>query len=453
MGATVKGTVLIVDDEPTALKVLEAILSSEGYRVSQAGGVEEAIEALQHEAVDTIVTDMKMPGKTGLDLFNHVKKDSPDIPVIFLTAYGNIEAAVNLMHGGAYHYFVKPLDYKSFKSVLAQAVEQGRLAREINLLRTRRVDEYNSLMILGDTPEMKRIYNTIQSIRNSSCNVLVCGETGTGKELIARALHYSSNRSHRPFVAVNCAAIPRDLIEAELFGHEKGAFTGASQRRVGKIESASGGTLFLDEIGELDPSVQSKLLRVLQEKEFSRLGDNSSISIDFRLISSTNRDLREEIERDNFRIDLFYRLNVVSINIPPLRDRKEDLRRLTNAFVEEFCLKEDKFLTFSSDVFKAFHAYTWPGNVRELKNVVEGLVVLASGKKVTVGDLPDFMCTRDSSVAPDGSIRTLRELEARAIRDVLQQCRGNKSQAAKLLGVSRKTLYSKIATLQQVISH
>jgi two-component system response regulator HydG len=445
MGGYGKGRVLIVDDEQTALKVLSAILEAEGFHVFQAAGVEHAIEVLDKEVVDTIITDIKMPGKTGLDLFQSVKVHHPDIPVIFLTAYATIDTAINTMVTGAYHYFVKPPDYQKLKRVLASAAELGRHKREKTLLRSRREDEYQSLLMLGDAPEMRRIYDIIETVKNSPSNVLVYGETGTGKELISRALHLSSNRSHRPFVAVNCAAIPRDLIEAELFGHEKGAFTGATQRRVGRIEAAAGGSLFLDEIGELDVSVQSKLLRVLQEKEFSRLGDNRAIEVDFRLIASTNRDLRKEIENGNFREDLFYRLNVVCINVPPLRERKVDIRKLTQAFMDEFCAREGKTLSLNDGVWEVLQVYAWPGNVRELKNVVEGVVVLAKGRKVSVEDLPAEICaTAGVRTASGGAIRTLKEIEASTIRDTLERCGGNKSKAAILLGVSRKTLYKRI---------
>ena len=443
MGDRSKGRVLIVDDEQTALKVLSAILEVEGYLVFQATGVDPAIKVLDEEDIDTVITDIKMPGKTGLDLFQHVKLQHPDIPVIFLTAYGTVEAAVNAMSSGTFHYFVKPPDYQVLKEVLANAVEQGRNRREVSLLRGRREDEYASLL-LGDSPEMKRIYDILQSIKNSSCSVLVCGETGTGKELIARALHFSGNRSYRAFVAVNCAAIPHGLIESELFGHEKGAFTGASQRRVGRIEAAAGGTLFLDEIGELDASAQSKLLRVLQEKEFSRLGNNVSIEVDFRLIASTNRDLRKEIENGSFREDLYYRLNVVNIKVPPLRERKDDLRLLTQAFMDEFCAKEDKVLSLADGVMQALQAYTWPGNVRELKNLIEGLVALAKRRKISIEDLPADICAAEACDSSVGAIRTLRDIEITTIRDTLRLCNGNKAKTARLLGMSRKTLYKRL---------
>jgi DNA-binding NtrC family response regulator len=440
-----KGRVLIIDSEQTSLTILSAILEADGFWVCQVNGIDRAITVLDNEIIDTIITEMKMPGKTGLDLLCHVKSQHPHIPIIFLTAYGTIEAAVNAMTSGAYHYFVKPPDYQQLKIVLARAAEQGRLKREVARMRKRHEQEFKSSMLLGKSLEMQRIFDMVQSVKDSSSSVLICGETGTGKELIARLLHFSSKRSHMPFVAVNCAAIPRDLIEAELFGHEKGAFTGAIQRRVGRIEAAGGGTLFLDEISELDIAVQSKLLRVLQEKEFSRLGDNSSIQVDFRLITSTNQVLAEEIEKGKFRKDLFYRLNVVCINVPPLRERKEDIQQLMQTFMDEFCSREEKVLYFKSDVLKALKGYSWPGNVRELKNVIEGVVALAKRRNVTIDDLPEAISVDRVSLVSEGSVRTLKELEASTIQDVLLQCDGNKSRVAKLLGISRKTLYKRIS--------
>ncbi len=443
-----KGNVLIVDDEPTALKVLSAILESENYQILQAGSVDHAIRVLNSDIVDAVITDIKMPGKTGLELFHFVQEHYNYIPVIFLTAYGTIESAVNMMDSGAFHYFVKPPDFSDLKKILANAVEQCKLKRKVNRLKKQHEKNNPSLLIMGDSSEMKLIYETIQSIKDSSCSVLVSGETGTGKELIARELHYSSNRSHQPFVAVNCAAIPHDLIEAELFGHEKGAFTGALQRRVGRIEAASGGTLFLDEIGELDTSVQSKLLRVLQEREFSRLGDNLAIEVDFRLIASTNRDLRQEIKLGHFREDLFYRLNVVCIKIPPLRDRKADVSLLARAFINEFCEREEKIVSLTNEAIKTLQNYAWPGNVRELKNVVEGMVVMAKSRKVKSEDLPEHVRVSSGPPRLADVTQTLKELEAATVRKALLQCNGNKTQAAKLLGVSRKTLYQRIKEAQ-----
>jgi two-component system response regulator HydG len=443
-----KGTVLIVDDELNALKVLSAILSAEGFLVLQASSVDEAISAMQTTLPDAIVTDMKMPEKTGLDLFQHVKINHPEIPVIFLTAYGTVESAVSTLTAGAFHYFVKPPDYRELIRVLGSAVEQGRLRREVRSLRTRLDDESRAWLVLGDSAAMKRIHEMIETVRDSVSNVLVTGETGTGKELIARSLHFTSKRRLRPFVAVNCAAIPRELIEAELFGHEKGAFTGASQRRVGRIEAAAGGTLFLDEIGELDLSVQSKLLRVLQEKEFSRLGNNAAIEVDFRLIASTNRDLRKQIIQGNFREDLFYRINVVDMQIPPLRDRKEDIRLLAKTFFREFCAREGKVLTLSGGALQSLEHYSWPGNVRELKNVMEKVVVLAKTRIVTEKDFPVEVSAAKTAEVHVESLLSLRELEKRTVRAVLERCGGNKSRAALQLGMSRKSLYKRIRDYQ-----
>jgi len=443
-----KGVVLIVDDELNALKVLSAILSAEGFLVMQASSVDEAIAVMQATLPDAVVTDIKMPEKSGLDLFQFVKLNHPGIPVIFLTAYGTVESAVNALTAGAFHYFVKPPDYRELIRVLGSAVEQGRLKRELRSLHTRLDGGSRGWLVLGNSPAMKRIHEMIETVRDSISNVLVTGETGTGKELIARSLHFTSKRHLRPFVAVNCAAIPRELIEAELFGHEKGAFTGASQRRVGRIEAAAGGTLFLDEIGELDLSMQSKLLRVLQEKEFSRLGNNAAIEVDFRLIASTNRDLRTEIARGNFREDLFYRINVVDLRIPPLRERSEDIRLLAKTFFEEFCAREGKVLSLSEGALCALEQYAWPGNVRELKNVMERVVVLAKARIVTENYFPVEVFSMRSEGTDLEVILPLKELELRTVKAVLERCGGNKSQAALQLGVSRKALYKRIRDYQ-----
>jgi two-component system response regulator HydG len=440
-----KGAVLIVDEELNALKVLSAILSAEGFLVMQAGSYDEAVAALSTAAPDAIITDCKLPGKTGLELFEYAKGSIPGLPVIFLTADGTVDTAVKVLTSGAYHYFIKPPDYRELLRVLGNAVQEGRLKREIRSLRGR-LDEARNLV--GKTQVMKRIYEIIETVRDSISNVLVTGETGTGKELIARALHFTSRRHDRPFVTVNCAAIPRELIEAELFGHERGAFTGAAQRRVGRIEAAAGGTLFLDEIGELDLSVQSKLLRVLQEKEFSRLGNNTAIEVDFRLIASTNRELRDEIARGNFREDLFYRINVVELKVPPLRERREDIRLLATTFFNEFCAREGKNLKLSEGALKLLERYPWPGNVRELKNIMERVVVLAKSRKVVEGDFPVEISAHNSSTSQIASILPLKELEVRTVKEVLAICGGNKSKAALKLGISRKSLYKKIHDYQ-----
>jgi len=436
----VQHTVLIVDDEPNAIKVLAAILSSEGYRVFQAQDVDSASRVLAREDVAAVITDMKMPGQDGMQLHDHVQKRYPEIPVLFLTAYGTVDSAVHAMTCGAFYYFVKPPEYPKLRAVLALAVQQHFLKKRATLDKTQ-VDRGHG--IIGAAPQMLRIFETIHDIKDSLSSVLVCGETGTGKELVARALHFCSVRKDKPFVAVNCAAIPRELIESELFGFERGAFSGAVARRIGRCEEAGEGTLFLDEIGELDLSLQAKLLRVLQEKELERLGSNTKIKVKFRLVCSTNRNLKQEVAAGNFREDLFYRLNVVEITIPPLRERKEDVVQLLTAFVHEFAQREGKKLTVADEVVRLFCNHPWPGNIRQLRNVVERAVVLARGSRITEQYLPEeFQAASEGR--SEGSLKTLREMESEAIQDVLRECRGNKSSAAKILGISRKSFYHRL---------
>ncbi|HDL21334.1 MAG TPA: sigma-54-dependent Fis family transcriptional regulator [Nitrospirae bacterium] len=438
------GRVLIVDDEPNAIKVLSAILSEAGYDVLQAKDVRNAIGRIHdNEDVDAIITDLKMPNTDGMQFFQYISENHPDIPVIFLTAYGTVESAVYAMTNGAFYYFIKPPDYPKLKSILARAIEQHRLKRELERLRKRLSEEHNPHRITGKTLEMSRILGTLKAVKDSETSVLICGETGTGKELVAKALHYSSIRHDKPFIVVNCAAIPRELIESELFGYEKGAFTGAVVLRIGKFEEASGGTLFLDEIGELEPSLQVKLLRVLQEREIERIGASRKIKVKFRLVSSTNRDLKREIEAGNFREDLFYRINVLQIDIPPLRERKDDIPLLVTEFLNESCLREKKVLTVSDEVMSMFKSYSWPGNVRQLKNVIERAVVLARGDRIMPGELPEEFLSFKKQISVK-TLKTLKELERQAVREALHECNGNKSKAAKILGISRKAFYKRL---------
>ncbi|ALC16882.1 chemotaxis protein CheY [Desulfuromonas soudanensis] len=434
------GRVLVVDDEPNALKVLSSILFEEGYAVSQAPNASEALDKVRSQDFDAVITDMKMPGRDGMQLYDDLNTQFPDIPVIFLTAYGTVESAVRAMNRGAFYYFIKPPDYMSLKGTLARAVEERRMKRTLGEGRC----SENGCKILGNNPGLKKILAQVHAVRDSSSSVLVRGETGTGKELIARALHYGSIRQGHPFVAVNCAAIPSELIEAELFGHEKGAFTGAVGRRVGRVEQAAGGTLFLDEIGELKPAVQAKLLRVIQEKEVQRLGSNHTVAVEFRLVSSTNRNLVKDVAKGTFREDLYYRINVVEFEVPPLRERREDIPLLVHAFLEEFCAREHKVLFFGDEVMNQLCRFPWPGNIRQLRNVVERAVVLSRGKTMTLRDLPGELTDFDRHGSGTGEQPTLKELEVRTIRDVLRSCDGNKSQAAKILGFSRKALYKRL---------
>lgn len=443
-----KGTVLTVDDEPNALTVLSAILSNEGYDVRKSNNVDCAIQILHREIIDAVVTDLKMPGKDGLEFFQYISKTLPDIPVIFLTAYGTVDSAVSAMTDGAFYYFIKPPDYVKFKSVLAQAVEQRRLRREVEFLRKKIFTMDGGNRIVGNSPQMIQIMRTIEAVKDSASSILICGETGTGKELVARALHFSSARREKPFIAINCAAMPKELIESELFGCEKGAFTGAVSRRIGKFEEASGGTILLDEIGEIDPPLQSKLLRVLQEREIERLGSNRKIKVDFRLLSSTNRNLDKEVGGMKFRKDLLYRINVVKIEIPPLRERKDDVPLLVAEFLKEFSAREQKKpVGISGEVMSVLQEYHWPGNVRQLSNIVERAIVLARGKEITLKDMPEELWQADQKAKAVPVRRTLKELEIHAIREALHICNGNKSMAARNLGISRKAFYSRLKEL------
>jgi DNA-binding NtrC family response regulator len=439
-----KGKVLVVDDEPNAVKVLSAILSEEGYRVFESCDVNDAEKVVQKENVDAVITDLKMPGKDGMQFLEYISETNPDIPVIFLTAYGTVDSAVSAVIEGAFYYFIKPPDYLKLKGILARAIEQRILKRELESLKQRLLDENSRYRIIGNTPPMQSIFDVIKAVKNSESSVLVCGETGTGKELIARTLHYRSLRKDKPFVAVNCAAIPKELIESELFGYEKGAFTGAFSRRIGKFEEAADGIIFLDEIGELELSLQAKLLRVLQEREIERLGSNKKVKVEFRLVSSTNRDLKKEVAKGTFREDLFYRINVIEIKVPSLSERKDDIPLLVSEFVNEFCLREKKVLSVSDEVMKVFQNYPWPGNVRQLRNVIERAVVLSREETITLKDLPEEFHPIQKGEVISHSMKSLKELEMLAVREALQACKSNKSKAAKMLGISRKAFYKRL---------
>lgn len=447
---TNSGQVLVVDDEPNATRVLSAVLSGEGYSVLESHDVDKAISMMHRMDIDAVITDVRMPGKDGMQFFDYLTENHADVPVIFLTAYGTVDSAVTSIQRGAFNYFIKPPDYPKLKSVLTKAVQQRQLKREIDLQKRNPSATMAGPCCIGNTPEMRRIAETIERIKDSESSVLINGETGTGKEIIARSLHFSSRRREKPFVAFNCSAIPRELVESELFGYERGAFSGAASRRIGRFEEASGGTILLDEIGELEFSVQAKLLRVLQEREVERLGSNRPVKVDFRLVVSTNRDLQKEVQEGRFREDLFYRVNVVQLTVPPLRERRDDIPLLVREFVKEFCVKERKMLVASDQVIEALQAHLWPGNVRQLRNVIERAVVLSKGDSLSLEDLPEEFSHAHACVPMPDSRGTLKEVELRAIRDALEICAGNKSKAAKMLGISRKALYKRLNDDAQV---
>jgi len=438
------GRVLVVDDEPNAARVLSAILLEEGYCVFESQDVDGAIKMMYREDVDAVITDIKMPGRDGMQFFEYLSENHADVPVIFLTAFGTVESAVHTIKRGAFNFFIKPPDYVKLKGALARAVEQRQMRRELEFLRKNPPGKGDGYPFVGNSLEMLRIFETIEIIKDSESSVLVYGETGTGKELIARSLHFSGKRREKPFVAFNCSAIPRELVESELFGYERGAFTGAVARRIGRFEEAAGGTIFLDEIGELDLPVQAKLLRVLQEREIERLGSNNKVLVDFRLISSTNRDLKTEVQEGRFREDLFYRINVVQITMPPLKERRDDIQLLAEEFVKEFCVREGKMLTVSDEVMEILKGYHWPGNVRQLRNVIERAVVLTKDDCLTMRDLDDEFHHEKGDPQVFDPRKTLKEVEILAIKNALEKCGGNKSKAAKILGISRKALYKRL---------
>ena len=439
-----KGTILIVDDEPNALRVLSAILQEEGYRILESLDVGQAMELLREQPVDAIITDVRMPMRDGFHLFDHVRRRHPGVPVMFLTAFGTVESAVDAITNGAFYYFIKPPDYQKLKTVLQEAIGQYAARKRSDEALLRPAGPTDACRIIGASPPILGILDTIAAVKNSESSILIQGETGTGKEVVAANLHYGSSRSAKPFIAVNCAAIPRELIESELFGYEKGAFTGAVAGRTGRFEEAAGGTVFLDEIGELELSLQAKLLRVLQERTIERLGSNRKIRVDFRLISSTNRNLKQEIRTGMFREDLFYRINVVQIDVPPLRERVGDIPLLAAEFMDHFCRREKKAVILSPEALENFKRFSWPGNVRQLKNVIERAVVLARGRRISVHELPDELRTVPRRDALLPLITPLKALELQAVRSALRDCSGNKSKAARKLGISRKALYKKL---------
>lgn len=382
-------TVLIVDDEPNYLVVLEELLSDEGYTVLTANNARVGLDLAMNNDVEVVVTDMKMPDIDGMVFLENLHRLKPDLPIVMMTAYGTIEKAVEAMKKGAFDYICKPFENDEFKMVVARAVEHFRLVCRNRELEEAIKNRYSFQNIIGKSPAMQKVFYTIEKVAPSRSTVLITGESGTGKELIAKAIHYHSPRKGKPFVSVNCGALPETLLESELFGHERGAFTGALQQRKGRFELAHEGTLFLDEISEMPLHLQVKLLRVLQEMEFERVGGTQTVRVDVRIIAASNRDLKKEVEAGMFRSDLFYRLNVVNIHLPPLRERREDIPLLVTHFLEKYS-KETGYsepLKVDRDAMQCLMEYNWPGNVRELENVIERAILLSSSNVITLADL------------------------------------------------------------------
>ena len=443
-------TVLVVDDEPANLASIEKIFQRDGMRVLTADGAKAALELCRTHRVQVVLTDLMMPGISGLELLRAIKQLSPDTEVVMMTAYGTVETAVQAMREGAYDFVEKPLKRMTIVKSVRKAAERQSLVRENRSLR-QEIRLLTKREIVGSSPALRRVLDVATQAAPSSATVLILGESGTGKELVARFIHEHSSRAKAPFVAVNCSAIPETILEAELFGHERGSFTGALARREGRFARASGGTLFLDEIGELSPSVQVKLLRVLQEGEYEPVGGDT-VRADVRIVAATNKDLRAEVASTRFREDLFYRLNVIAVTAPPLRARREDIPLLVDHFLGVYCAKNNRpRLEAPREVLAILCDYSWPGNVRELENVIERAVVLCRADKLTVDDLPDVV--REGEGAEPSTITfsvgtPLDEVERRLIRETLRHARGDKSVAAQLLGISTRTIYRKLGELE-----
>jgi DNA-binding NtrC family response regulator len=439
-------TLLVADDEKNIREGLGEALEADGYRALLAADGEEAMRLVETDDVDLVITDLRMPKISGTELLEKVAGRYPGLPVIVLTGHGTIEDAVAAMRGGAFDFLTKPVNLDHLSILVKRALETREMARKNRELEDEVEAQRRTSSIVGKSAEMKKVFDIIRRVAPTRASVLVTGESGVGKELVADAIHNLSPRRDGPLVKVHCAALAESLLESELFGHEKGAFTGAQARKRGRFELADKGTLFLDEIGEINQNVQIKILRVLQDRKFERVGGEETVDTDVRIVAATNRDLKEEIRKGSFREDLYYRLNVVNIEVPPLRERRDDIPLLAMSFLREFAEENGKKLAgFDPKARQALYAYPWPGNVRELRNTVESAVVMSGGELVGLDDLPPNVRSsgdeRDVRV-PVGS--TLEQAEKILIRETLAAQGGNKSRTAEILGIGRKTLYQKI---------
>jgi two-component system NtrC family response regulator len=445
-----KARILIAEDEKTQRELLEGFLKKEGYFVTAVTNGREALQKLTGEFFDVVFLDFKMPELDGFQTLREIRRLYPDLPVVMMTAYGTVETAVASMKEGAVDYLMKPIDLDELLILLQKVVERSVLIQENRALKAQLQERYAFEHIVYGSPKMEEVMGLVARVAPSQVTVLIRGESGTGKELVANAIHYASPRSGKSLVKVSCAAIPETLLESELFGHEKGAFTGAVQRRVGRFEEADGGTIFLDEIGELSPGIQVKLLRILQEKEFQRLGSNLSVKTDVRVIAATHRNLEEAIKKGAFREDLYYRLNVIAIHLPPLRERKEDLPLLIDHFLKKYSAKNQKPV---SDISKEARAllfrYSYPGNVRELENLIERAVVLCRGDVISTQDLPYHLREEKSersweSRKEKNLPESLEEIEREMIWKALHEHQGVQTKTADSLGISERVLRYKI---------
>jgi len=438
-------TILIIDDEKNIRDGLAADFEMDGYNVKTAASGKEGLELLAKGDIDLVITDLRMNGISGEEVLENVTTRMPGIPVIVLTGHGSIDAAVKAMQNGAYDFLTKPLNLEQLEVIVKRALE-GRELRVQHQALLESVKQNQKLDITGDSPAMQKVVQLIKKVASARISVLITGESGSGKEVVANSIHNLSSRNDKPLVCVNCAALSENLLESELFGHEKGAFTGAESLHRGKFELASGGTIFLDEIGEINQSVQVKLLRVLQERKFERVGGEETIEVDVRIIAATNKDLEKEVKEGRFREDLYFRLNGINIEVPPLRHRKDDIPLLLNDFLQKFNAENGKNVKgFDVESRNAMYNYDWPGNIRELQHCVERAVVMAGGDEITVDDLPPSITKKgqgNNILIPVGM--KIEDAEKIIIRENLNFNNGNKSRTADILGIGRKTLHRKL---------
>jgi DNA-binding NtrC family response regulator len=440
--------ILVVDDDPDIREVLKDRLESLGYQVLVAANGKEGLEFLEKQNLQMILLDIEMPAMSGLEVLKEIRKRGLEITVVMITAYGTIERAVEAMKAGAYDFIPKPFEPDHVALVVQKALEREKLKRGVEVLSVQVGERYQ--LIAGKSARMNDAIDLAKKAASSRSTVLLLGESGTGKEIFAHAIHNWSDRNREPFIAINCVGLSRELLESELFGHEKGAFTGAHQVKRGKVEMAHGGTVFLDEVGDISPEIQTKLLRFLQEREFERVGGINSVRVDVKVIAATNRDLQASVKEGRFRADLFYRLNVIPISLPPLRDRREDIFQLASFFMKRFSLETKKsFNEINQDALDILFAYDWPGNVRELANVIERAVVLGRGPKMTVEDLPATIAS-SHSLGQSAGLSYSQNIEAyrrQVILNALAEAQGNRAAAAKALGLQRTYLSRLIKTL------
>jgi len=429
--------------------MIKAVLSTEGYEIREAADGNEAVKAVEEKYHDLILMDIRMPGLSGIEALQKIKDLSPGIPIIIMTAYASVNTAIDALKSGAYDYLTKPLDIEELKILVAKALQFQKLEKENIYLKEQLKDRFDFSNIIGRSPAMKQLFETMALVAPTEATVLIVGESGTGKELIANAIHQNSARAQRPFIKVNCAALPETLLESELFGHEKGAFTGATARKQGRFQLANNSSILLDEIGEMSPTTQAKILRVLQEREFEPIGSTQTVKVDTRVIAATNKNLEEEIRQGRFREDLFYRINVVTIEVPPLRERHEDIPLLADFFLKRFAEKNRRVIKgFTPRAVDLLMRYNWSGNVRELENVVERAVIMARGEMITPMEFPENLKELDQELRETridiAAGRSLKEVEKEMILRTLEETGGNRTHAADILGISRRTLQLKL---------